>query len=568
MVRRVGGLMVAGLVLAGAASAQPTLTVSPTEVPSGTAVTVTISGPPGLYWALAGSPRDAGLVYGGVALPLGPDAQVLATGVFTGVPVTLALTPPIGSANELYHLLAVQSANASYVPPVPSTPVALRRRGFYTNTPTFTAGLSAGGARIQQVGTPAIATDAATKGYVDASAVLLGSGPAQPVASPNPVVQVEQRGSGPLLSLRTNSSAVPGGGGALINREQFRVLSDGGFVASGQLSVGTIPASGPGQRLMYYPSKAAFRAGGVFGNQWDDASIGSYSWAGGYSTRATGYGAFAFGDQVTVSGTLAAALGAANVVAGTAAFAAGADHVAAGFGGVALGYGNTASGQGSAAIGFRVASCGDYGIAIGHRASTASAPTLQNPCNGTARTGAVVFADFSSPSDHFGAVTNNEFAARAAGGFRFRSNGATTTGCNLPAGSGVWSCSSDRNLKTGFTPVDGEEVLAKLATMPIERWSYVSEPGVVHLGPTAQDFRAAFGLGVDDTTIGHLDEAGVSLRAIQALEARTRALADQQARTLEENARLAAENERLQRRLSDVLDRLETIERASRRDRR
>ena len=40
-----------------------------------------------------------------------------------------------------------------------------------------------------------------------------------------------------------------------------------------------------------------------------------------------------------------------------------------------------------------------------------------------------------------------------------------------------------------------------------------------HLGPTAQDFRAAFGLGEDDTTISTVDEQGVALAAIQGLYA-------------------------------------------------
>ena len=37
-----------------------------------------------------------------------------------------------------------------------------------------------------------------------------------------------------------------------------------------------------GTSIMYYsPSKGAFRAGGAANNRWDDASVGSYSWAGG-----------------------------------------------------------------------------------------------------------------------------------------------------------------------------------------------------------------------------------------------------------------------------------------------
>jgi hypothetical protein len=40
--------------------------------------------------------------------------------------------------------------------------------------------------------------------------------------------------------------------------------------------------------------------------------------------------------------------------------------------------------------------------------------------------------------------------------------------------------------------------------------------------PTAQDFRAAFGLGDDPLGINTTDADGIALRAIQALEARTR----------------------------------------------
>ena len=36
---------------------------------------------------------------------------------------------------------------------------------------------------------------------------------------------------------------------------------DGGFLAGGTLNVGNIPASGTGTRMMWYPNKAAFRAG-------------------------------------------------------------------------------------------------------------------------------------------------------------------------------------------------------------------------------------------------------------------------------------------------------------------
>jgi hypothetical protein len=75
---------------------------------------------------------------------------------------------------------------------------------------------------------------------------------------------------------------------------------------------------------------------------------------------------------------------------------------------------------------------------------------------------------------------------------------------------------SDRNAKEAFAPVDPRAVLTAVLTLPIERWSYKGET-VRHLGPMAQDFTAAFGLGADDRHIFPLDASGVALAAIQGL---------------------------------------------------
>jgi endosialidase-like protein len=75
---------------------------------------------------------------------------------------------------------------------------------------------------------------------------------------------------------------------------------------------------------------------------------------------------------------------------------------------------------------------------------------------------------------------------------------------------------SDRNLKESFAPVDPRVVLAAVVALPIERWSYKGETAR-HLGPMAQDFAAAFGLGADDRHILPLDAGGVALAAIQGL---------------------------------------------------
>lgn len=76
--------------------------------------------------------------------------------------------------------------------------------------------------------------------------------------------------------------------------------------------------------------------------------------------------------------------------------------------------------------------------------------------------------------------------------------------------------------------VDGKEVLQRLADLPISSWRYKWEQsGIRHLGPMAQDFRAAFGLGDDDRTIGVLDANGVTMVAVQALYRRLTALEEE-----------------------------------------
>ncbi|MGA1129516.1 MAG: tail fiber domain-containing protein, partial [Chthoniobacterales bacterium] len=66
--------------------------------------------------------------------------------------------------------------------------------------------------------------------------------------------------------------------------------------------------------------------------------------------------------------------------------------------------------------------------------------------------------------------------------------------------------------------VDATAVLAKVAAMPVMTWNYrTQDESIRHIGPTAQDFRAAFGLGENDKTISTIDPSGVALAAIQGL---------------------------------------------------
>ena len=98
------------------------------------------------------------------------------------------------------------------------------------------------------------------------------------------------------------------------------------------------------------------------------------------------------------------------------------------------------------------------------------------------------------------------------------SNGVPVAGVSLPAGSGSWSSLSDRTSKTHFASVNERELLDRLAELPVQTWNYKSQnDSVRHIGPTAQDFAAAFHVGEDDRHIATVDEGGVALAAIQGL---------------------------------------------------
>jgi hypothetical protein len=61
-------------------------------------------------------------------------------------------------------------------------------------------------------------------------------------------------------------------------------------------------------------------------------------------------------------------------------------------------------------------------------------------------------------------------------------------------------------------------VLSRVAALPLAVWNYKSQDATIrHLGPMAQDFHAAFGLGESDTGITGVDADGVALAAIQGL---------------------------------------------------
>jgi len=175
---------------------------------------------------------------------------------------------------------------------------------------------------------------------------------------------------------------------------------------------------------------------------------------------------------------------------------------------------------------------GDYSFAAGRRAKASN-------------DGCFVWTD-STDAD-LTCYTADRFLARASGGVYLYTNSTATTGCWLTAGGNAWSCSSDRNLKENFQPVDGQEVLASLAEMPITTWNMKGQDDSIrHMGPVAQDLYAAFGLGESDTSISTADADGVALAAIQGLH-----------QIVQE---LQAENTDLKAQLGDLQERVSALE--------
>lgn len=94
---------------------------------------------------------------------------------------------------------------------------------------------------------------------------------------------------------------------------------------------------------------------------------------------------------------------------------------------------------------------------------------------------------------------------------------ASGIGSILGLGLGIWK--SDENVKEEKTPIPDGEALEAVKSMPVENWKYkdgVADSGH-HVGPYAQDFKAATGSG-DGKNILAQDAIGLAMRAVQDLD--------------------------------------------------
>ena len=177
--------------------------------------------------------------------------------------------------------------------------------------------------------------------------------------------------------------------------------------------------------------------------------------------------------------------------------------------------------NGNTAIGYSAlsATTGSNNTALGNTAGSAI----------TTGTGNVVIGVNNGSS--IATATNNILLCDGGGNIRlkFTSSGDAGFGVSPTLGplemasgayvtaGGTWTNASDVALKQSFETVDSEDILEAVSKLQVGKWEYKAEPGVSHIGPTAQDFKQAFGFGANDTSITTVDAIGVLLAAVKEL---------------------------------------------------
>ena len=356
------------------------------------------------------------------------------------------------------------------------------------------------------IGNSAIVSGASNRNAGDKS--FLGGGTTNTISQDDGLVTPTNVNSAVLVGGRFNT--VKGFAAALVGGSENIASGPRAFVGAGRNNTASGDRSaivGGGSTSLTCYNKAT----GLQDFSCANVSSGQYAFVGaGVANRASG-------NQSVISG--------------------GVDNDASGFRStVAGGSTNTASGTGSFAAGRANWASGSWSMATGRGAQTNTGGATP-----THHFGTFVWAD--SPDDGtpatpfatqvFRSTADNQFAVRARGGVSFKvgapaiadptdpgyvSNAADTTpGCSLPAGGAAsWSCTSDRNTKEAIKAISPKAILAKVTALPLSTWQFKGTERR-HLSPMAQDFWAAFGLGVNDKAITSSDVSGVALGAIQGL---------------------------------------------------
>jgi len=261
---------------------------------------------------------------------------------------------------------------------------------------------------------------------------------------------------------------------------------------------------------------------GTVGGGGGNAATGDFATVGGglLNTASNNHATVGGGKNNTASGSNATVGGGQDNTAsnGNSTVGGGLLNTASGFNSwVGGGLSNTASGNAATVGGgLENSAQGVASFAAGHDAKAI-------------HDGTFVWNDRSiiTGDDSLVSTGVNQFLIRAAGGVGINMNapahplhiGTDSTngnGAHLTVG-GTWTNVSSRSFKAGFEEIDKIDVLQRLASLEVTKWHYRGEEEFVHIGPVAEDFREAFGLGHDERYITTVDADGVALAAIKGL---------------------------------------------------
>jgi hypothetical protein len=367
---------------------------------------------------------------------------------------------------------------------------------------------------------------------------------------------------------------------------------DGGLLVPGIFGSTTpadsIPASDAGTRLMWYPAKAAFRAGRVGdradGTQWNAGKVGNYSVAFGVDSKAQGRASVAIGDLTEANGQNSVALGSGADATGRGSVSLGRVTVAEGDFSVALGRRTDATAQSSVALGSYSSASASAAVALGGTASGIGA-TSMNRALASGRNAVAMGQNTTASAERSVSMGRYTTAANPQSLSTGVCNSANTSLDNtlFVVGNGTFdsnnfNCSSrddaftidesgnatasshdtfsDRRLKTGVEPL-GEGVLEALRDIDPVRYQFKDQsthPSGEQVGLIAQDVREEFPSLVSKGAGGYLSLAYPKMTAVLL-----KGIQEQQAQLEKKQAQIDSLKEKV-RQIQDVKKRLAALE--------
>jgi hypothetical protein len=439
--------------------------------------------------------------------------------------------------------------------------------------------------------TAAVTTPSVTSGdIVDGTIVNADISPTAGIADTK-LATIQTAGKVTNSATTAMSSSVPsaivardaaGGFGAsyIAVGDSLRIRGEGSFLATGAYEYGTAvppPISGPGTRMMWYPEKAAFRAGRVdAGGQWDGQNIGDYSAAFGVSTEASGTFAFASGWATRASAEGTTAMGYGSTANGPYSTALGYRTIASSLYAVALGNQTTAGGDAATAMGTLATANGNMSVAAGMGVTSQAFESF-------------VVGAYNVVEGTVGAwiATEPLFVVGNGSGDGSRSNALTLYKNGNLTIAGSLTENSDARLKEGIRPLEG--TLGRILKLTPIRYRFragTGHPAGPRIGLAAQDVEPLFPElvardGEGYLSLSYANLSAVLVRAIQEqqaqigpmgarieehrtqigmLQAQAEALRDQAAKLQARNGQLESELAALRASQSEILRRLQALE--------